>query len=63
VNALAFLRTLIARLAGKNPALLAPGTPAPDFDLPDHAGQRVRLADLAGRRAVLWFYPRASTPG
>ena len=39
------------------------GDPAPDFELPDHHGDRVRLSDLQGRWVVLYFYPRADTPG
>lgn len=39
------------------------GDPAPEFDLPTHAGERLRLADLRGKRVVLWFYPKADTPG
>jgi thioredoxin-dependent peroxiredoxin len=37
--------------------------PAPDFDLPADDGSRVRLSALRGRRVVLYFYPRADTPG
>ena len=49
---------------GRKPLqLLQPGTPAPDFDVLDHHGRRVRLADLRGRRVLLWFYPKASTGG
>ena len=48
----------------KRPALpLAPGDPAPDFALPDHTGALRRLSDFRGRRVVLWFYPKARTPG
>lgn len=43
--------------------MLTPGTQAPDFELLDHRGQRVRLADLRGKTVVLWFYPKADTPG
>lgn len=39
------------------------GDPAPDFALPDQHGQTLRLADLRGRRVVLYFYPKADTPG
>jgi peroxiredoxin Q/BCP len=39
------------------------GQPAPDFELTSDAGEAVRLADLRGRRVVLYFYPRDATPG
>ena len=39
------------------------GRPAPDFELPDQHGNPVRLSDLRGRRVVLYFYPKADTPG
>ena len=42
---------------------LAVGDPAPDFTLPDADGNEVRLADLRGRRVIVYFYPAASTPG
>jgi len=42
---------------------LAVGDPAPDFTLPDADGNQVRLADLRGRRVIVYFYPAASTPG
>lgn len=42
---------------------LAVGDPAPDFTLPDADGNKVRLADLRGRRVIVYFYPAAATPG
>ena len=42
---------------------LEPGTPAPDFTLPDADGTPVRLSDLRGRKVVLYAYPAAGTPG
>ncbi|HEY3727337.1 MAG TPA: thioredoxin-dependent thiol peroxidase [Solirubrobacteraceae bacterium] len=40
-----------------------PGDRAPDFTLPDQAGNPVSLAGLRGRTVVLYFYPKADTPG
>jgi peroxiredoxin Q/BCP len=40
-----------------------PGQPAPEFSLPDQDGRRVSLSAFAGRTVVLYFYPRADTPG
>ena len=37
--------------------------PAPDFALPADDGTLVRLGDLRGQRVILFFYPRADTPG
>ena len=42
---------------------LSVGDPAPDFTLPDADGKEVSLADLRGRKVVLYIYPAASTPG
>ena len=39
------------------------GSHAPDFTASDQDGQTVRLANLRGKPVVLYFYPRASTPG
>lgn len=43
--------------------MLEPGTHAPDFTLPDQNGQAVSLSDYRGRRLILYFYPKDSTPG
>ena len=42
---------------------LQPGDPAPDFILPDQNGDPVTLSKLRGRKVVLYFYPKADTPG
>jgi peroxiredoxin Q/BCP len=42
---------------------LAVGDKAPDFSLVDQQGRTVRLADFAGRKLLVYFYPRADTPG
>ena len=42
---------------------LAPGDPAPDFTLLDPGRQQVSLADFAGQRVIVYFYPAAMTPG
>ncbi len=43
--------------------LLEVGAKAPDFTLPDGSGNCVSLADFAGKKVVLYFYPRDNTPG
>lgn len=43
--------------------MIEPGQPAPDFDLEGAGGTRHRLADQAGRKLVLYFYPKDDTPG
>jgi thioredoxin-dependent peroxiredoxin len=43
--------------------LLAEGDLAPDFTLPDQDGNEVTLSELRGAPVVLYFYPRADTPG
>lgn len=39
------------------------GQLAPDFELPDQDGEPTRLSDLRGTPVVLYFYPKADTPG
>jgi peroxiredoxin Q/BCP len=43
--------------------MLAEGDKAPAFTLPDQDGNKVRLSDFKGETVVLYFYPRADTPG
>ena len=43
--------------------MLEVGTKAPAFTLPDKDGNPVSLSDFAGKRVVLYFYPRDNTPG
>jgi thioredoxin-dependent peroxiredoxin len=43
--------------------MLRAGDKAPDFELPDQNGSPVKLSGLKGQTVVLYFYPRADTPG
>jgi thioredoxin-dependent peroxiredoxin len=43
--------------------MLEPGSAAPDFEVKDQTGQTRRLSDYRGKNVVLWFYPKADTPG
>lgn len=43
--------------------MLEVGSVAPAFTLPDKDGNRVSLSDFAGKKVVLYFYPKDSTPG
>ena len=43
--------------------MIEAGARAPDFTLPNHDGDSVSLPDLRGRGVVLYFYPKADTPG
>jgi peroxiredoxin Q/BCP len=43
--------------------VVAEGQDAPDFTLPDQDGNRVTLSDLLGQPVVLYFFPKADTPG
>jgi thioredoxin-dependent peroxiredoxin len=39
------------------------GDKAPDFELPDQDGRAVKLSDFHGTPVVVYFYPKADTPG
>jgi len=58
-----FLATTLRRLfaSSSERQLLPLGSRAPDFEVQDHLGNWIRLADLRGGRVVLWFFPRANT--
>jgi peroxiredoxin Q/BCP len=43
--------------------MIEPGESAPDFELPDQDGKPVKLSDLRGKPTVVYFYPKAATPG
>lgn len=43
--------------------LLNVGDTAPDFTVKDHHGKDVSLSDYRGKTVILWFYPKADTPG
>ena len=43
--------------------MLEVGSTAPDFSVSDQTGATVNLSDLRGSKVVLWFYPKADTPG
>ena len=58
--ALSVLRMLKSAIKYKE---VEPGAKAPDFEVPAHTGETVKLSDLAGKYVLLWFYPKADTPG
>jgi len=43
--------------------MIEQGETAPDFTLPDQDGSEITLSDLRGQTVVLYFYPKADTPG
>lgn len=44
-------------------ALISVGEQAPDFVLPNQDGTSVELSQFAGKNLLLWWYPKADTPG
>ena len=62
------LKSLLGRLTGgssgaKEPTMLSTGSQAPDFAVTAHDGSTVKLSDYRGKKVILWFYPKADTPG
>jgi peroxiredoxin Q/BCP len=57
------------RVEGSSPAsigvrhMLTEGTTAPAFTVPNHDGVEVALSDYDGKWVLLWWYPKADTPG
>lgn len=49
--------------ASDAPVRLEPGKRAPAFTLLDQDGEKVRLSELKGRKVLVYFYPKADTPG
>jgi peroxiredoxin Q/BCP len=43
--------------------MIQTGDPAPDFSVPDENGNQRTLSEFTGKHVVLWFYPKADTPG
>ena len=43
--------------------MLEVGTAAPEFSVQDHHGDTISLSGLRGKKFLLWFYPKADTPG
>jgi peroxiredoxin Q/BCP len=43
--------------------MIEQGQAAPDFELPDQDGREVKLSDFRGQPVVVYFYPKADTPG
>ena len=59
-----FAGKLVDKALGAKPAMLPDvGAKAPDFECRTHEGKTVRLSDFRGRKVLLWFYPKADTPG
>ena len=43
--------------------MLKVGDQAPDFSLPNQDGKNISLSDYKGKQLVIWFFPKANTPG
>ena len=59
----ALIAALACALVAEAGDLLEPGAAFPAWQLPDQSGAIVRSQDLAGKTYLLWFYPKAQTPG
>ncbi len=57
------LRYAAGMLFPKEDSMLKVGDMAPDFEVRDHNGKPLKLSDLKGKNVILWFFPKADTPG
>ena len=57
------LKVNLMKLLNGEKIMLKIGDKSPDFKLPDQDENIVSLSDFSGKKIVLWFYPKASTPG
>jgi thioredoxin-dependent peroxiredoxin len=53
----------LARREARIQPVIEPGDEAPDFERPDQDGRSVKLSDFRGQPVVVYFYPKADTPG
>ena len=62
---MASIRNLIRLLfqTGGKAQMLPIGAPAPQITVQTHEGKGLSLTDLGGKKVLLWFYPKADTPG
>jgi len=59
-----FMRRLTGGSGGTTEStMLNAGSQAPNFEVTAHHGATVRLSDYRGKKVILWFYPKADTPG
>ena len=57
------LRFVLDIILRRELPMLKVGDVAPDFQTKDHLGRPIRLQDFRGKNVVLWFFPKANTPG
>lgn len=57
------IRLVTRSLFGSELPMRVVGNPAPDFTAIDHTGRQISIEGLRGRYVVLWFFPKADTPG
>jgi peroxiredoxin Q/BCP len=53
----------LLKMLRRKPTMRQVGEQAPDFTVQDHTGRTRSLSDYRGKNVVLWFYPKAATPG